>query len=127
MIDDRTIAVGKKEYQYADWSVGVLRKVLPLFEVLAETSIVDVTEHLRINAQILSHAMMRDYPELTEDFINTWLTMDQSERASQLGTIQIDKFIKKNMPETLTQETSQSIGTESTQDLSPPQDGVGNT
>lgn len=127
MSENNIVLIGGKEYVYPTWTMGPIQKIIPLSKELAELASDDITGQLRIMGKMLSIALIRDYPEVTEEFINNWLSMDEIDRISEMTVIQMDKMSKKKNMEMLIPETKTSTGEESTQESSLQQDGAGNT
>ncbi len=116
MSEVNKITIGGQEYIYPDWTLGPIQKIIPLSEELATLSPTDVPSQLKIMAKILSIALIRDYPQVTEEFVNNWLGMDEIDRVSEVTVIQMNKLSKKKNQEMSVQVTNQSTGEESTQE-----------
>lgn len=124
MNEDRKVFIGGKEYLYPDWTFKPIQRIMNLMREMSEA---DSNDRMDYVPRIISAALIRVYPELTPDFIGEWMLPEEAEVLDRIAAEQIEKITKKKIAEMSQPEMNQSTGEDSTPELSPSQDGLGNT
>lgn len=83
-----TFTIDGKKYEYPDWTLGVVKKITPLFDTIRNG--VDVETSMTTHAEIIAIIMQRKYPELTSEYILDNLTFDEFKILEELAIQQFD-------------------------------------
>ncbi len=122
-INTKIVTIGGKEYNYPDWTFGVIQRMI---KTSAMVSSGEMEEYTAVPL-VISYALIRDYNEVTPEFVDKWLSLDEAIVFNNIYAEQTGKLTKKKSQETLTQQTNPFTGEDFTPESSPLQDGLGNT
>ncbi len=111
MIDGEKITIGGKEYIFPDLTLGSIQKIWPTRNILSNP---DHPECLQNVTKAFCLGLKRNYPEITEDFINDNMMIDEIGSMSEILAKQFEKLAKKKNQETLVPTTNPLTGENST-------------
>lgn len=103
MIDGEKILIGGKEYVFPDLTLGVIQKIWPTRHVLSNPDHSDCLEQV---TKAFCLGLKRNYPDITEEFLNDNMAIDEIGYMSEILAKQFDKLAKKKNQETLAPMTS---------------------
>lgn len=118
MIEGPKVIINDKEYILADFNFKTIQKVFPYIALLSKPTDPNYMEAV---LKVITAALQRNYPDISEDFISENLQYTEIEAVMNVLT---DQFTKKKTVKPPT--TNQSTGEIFTQVSSLPQDGPGN-
>jgi hypothetical protein len=121
MIDGEKVIIGGKEYIFADLNFKAVKKVFPYIQLLNDPSNAGYMDAV---SKIVTIGLQRNYPDITEDFIDENLELAEMPDLMEIITKQLTKKKNQAIP---AQVTNPSIGENSILGSLPPQDGPGNT
>lgn len=113
MIDGEKILIGGKEYIFPDLTLGAIQKIWPTRTILSNP---DHPECLASVTKAFCIGLKRNYPEITEEYLNDNMAIDEIGYMSEILAKQFEKLAKKKNPETLVPTMNLLIGENFTQE-----------
>ncbi len=103
MIDGEKIFIGGKEYIFPDLTLLTIQKIWPVRHILSDPNHPECLANI-VNAFCLG--LKRNYPEITEDFLNDNMLIEEISGMSEVLKTQFDKLAKKKSQEIPTPPTN---------------------